>query len=247
MFGDYSRKVAAELLMTKLAASGGGARPDLVALIGRRLVVASELSDAQRFNETFLKDVSGGVDRIEARDLYKGTVNFQPTFKLWLYGNHRPQLRSDDDAAWRRLYLVPFGVRIPKAEQDRALLPKLIAEAPGILNWALAGLAEYRRVGLRAPAKVLAATASYRETQDWFARFLDETFVQEAGCKEVQFKGAYMLHTSWCRDANVRPLTEPRFREHLEAKGLKLKAGAANKRYLLDLRVRMGADGDGKG
>lgn len=239
---DYARKVSAELLMTKRFANPGGARPDLVALVNRRLVVASELSDAQRFDEALLKDLVGGMDRIEARDLYKATVNFKPVFKLWLYGNHKPQLRSDDDAAWRRLYLVPFDVRIPKAEQDRDLLRKLLAETPGILNWALAGLADYRRAGLRPPAKVVATTAGYREEQDWFARFLDEGFVQESGAK-ILLKAVFAAQLEWCKAANIRrPLSEPRFRDQLKAKGYSWESGHANQRHVLGLRLQTADD-----
>jgi putative DNA primase/helicase len=251
LLGDYSRKVSAEMLMSKRFASAGSARPDLVALVGRRLVVASELSDAQRFDEAFLKDMVGGQDRIEARDLYKGTINFKPVFKLWLYGNHKPQIRSDDDAAWRRLYLVPFNVSIPKAEQDRDLLAKLLAESSGILNWALSGLADYRRAGLRPPVKVVAATADYREEQDWFARFIDEQCVRERSANMLRLKDLFLRQVQWCKDANVRPLSEPRFRDQLKSKGFSWKAGAQNVRYVLGLRAKTVEHdfkpGDGRG
>ncbi|MBI4290581.1 MAG: DUF3854 domain-containing protein [Betaproteobacteria bacterium] len=233
-FGDYGRKVSAELLMTRRYANPGP-RPDLIALIGRRLVVASELSDTQRFDEAILKDLVGGQDRIDARDLHKGNVNFKPIFKLWLYGNHKPQLRADDDAAWRRLYLVPFDVSIPKTEQDGLLPDKLLAEAPGILNWGLAGLADYRRAGLRPPARVVAATANYRDEEDWLGRFIEEKFIRKGGACSLTLKRLFVMYVNWCHDANIRPLSEPKLHGQLKVKGFKWKSGAHNERYVLDL------------
>jgi putative DNA primase/helicase len=61
---------------------------------------------------------------------------------------------------------VPFEQVIPPEERDPELLHKLTSEAPGILNWMIAGCWEWQRTGLRPPEMVLAATARYREDMD---------------------------------------------------------------------------------
>ena len=64
---------------------------------------------------------------------------------------------------WRRMKLIPWPVKTPKAEQDKNLLAKLKAEAPGILAWAVRGLREWRSDGLQEPEQVTAATEAYRD------------------------------------------------------------------------------------
>ena len=43
---------------------------------------------------------------------------FTPAFKLVIAGNHKPGLRSVDEAIRRRFNLVPFTVTIPPEERD---------------------------------------------------------------------------------------------------------------------------------
>ena len=62
-------------------------------------------------------------------------------------GNHKPVIRGDDDGIWRRLQLIPFTETIPEAERDPRLPDKLLAELPGILNWALQGCRDWRAEG----------------------------------------------------------------------------------------------------
>ncbi len=68
-----------------------------------------------------------------------GLLHFVPQFKLIIAGNHKPSLRSVDEAIRRRLHLIPFTVTIPLAERDPKLSEKLREEWPGVLKWALAG------------------------------------------------------------------------------------------------------------
>ena len=75
-----------------------------------------------------------------ARFLNAEFFDFKPQLKLFLGTNHRPQITGTDQAIWNRIRLIPFEVKIPKAEQDKKLTDWLGAhEAAGILNWALAG------------------------------------------------------------------------------------------------------------
>lgn len=100
---------------------------------------------------------------------------------------------------------MPFGVVIPKAEQDRSLRDKLRAELPGILNWALEGCLEWQRVGLGEPEEVRLATEEYREDMDTFAEFLAERCVlgpdQWAPTSELK-----RTYARWCEEAGQRTL-----------------------------------------
>jgi putative DNA primase/helicase len=237
LLGEYATKTRAEVLMRSISPHKG-ATPEVVALRGARLVVASELSDRQRFDEAFLKDLTGGIDTIAGRNLYKGPIQFRPTAKFWLYGNHRPQMRSDDDAAWRRIYLVPFQIRIPRAEQDRALPEKLRGELPGILNWALAGLSEFQRMGgLRPPEKVLAAVAEYRSEQDTHGQFFGERCSKEGSAREI-LSVVYDDYKSWGARAGQGYLSKLKFVGLLQTHGFKLVTGHGNVKMVVGLKLR---------
>ena len=64
---------------------------------------------------------------------------FLPQFKLIIAGNHKPGLRSVDEAIRRRFNLIPFTITIPPSERDELLPEKLKAELPGILAWMIRG------------------------------------------------------------------------------------------------------------
>jgi putative DNA primase/helicase len=53
---------------------------------------------------------------------------YLPQFKLLIAGNHRPSLRSVDEAMRRRFHLIPFSITIPEAERDGELGERLRAE-----------------------------------------------------------------------------------------------------------------------
>jgi putative DNA primase/helicase len=69
--------------------------------VGARFVYSSEIGEEHRLNEQLVKDMTGG-DTLEARRLYREAFNFRPTFKPWMYGNHKPEIRGTDNALWDR-------------------------------------------------------------------------------------------------------------------------------------------------
>jgi putative DNA primase/helicase len=76
-----------------------------------------------------LKSITGG-DEIAARFMRQDFFRFVPTFKLMIAGNHKPRLRSVDEAIRRRFHLIPFAVTIPEADRDKDLSEKLGQNGP---------------------------------------------------------------------------------------------------------------------
>ena len=83
---------------------------------------------------------------------------YVPQFKLMVAGNHKPGLRSVNEAIRRRLKLIPFTVTIPEQERDEKLSESLKAEWPGILQWMIDGCLAWQRDGLAPPDIVRSAT-----------------------------------------------------------------------------------------
>jgi putative DNA primase/helicase len=168
MMGDYAIAAPMELLIeTKTDRHP----TELAMLRGARLVIASETQAGRNWNEARIKALTGG-DKIVARFMRGDFFEFIPQFKLMISGNHKPTLRNVDEAIRRRLHLIPFTVTIPPEERDRDLADKLRAEWPGILQWAIDGSLEWRRVGLLPPEAVQHATEDYLQAEDdvlsWF-------------------------------------------------------------------------------
>ncbi len=132
--------------------------------------------------EAVVKQITG-QDTIACRKLYSDIFEYVPQFKMVLTTNHKPIIRGDDHAIWRRIRLIPFTVIIPPKEQDRDLIEKLIDELPGILNWALDGLQAYQDEGLDPPACVTEATKEYRSDMDIIGDWIAECCVEDPNAR----------------------------------------------------------------
>lgn len=174
--GDYAATAKIESLTGRNKRGGGDATPDLVPLIGARMVRTSEPDEGERLQEGLIKELTGG-EPILVRALHSDFVEVRPQFKLTISGNHKPEIRGTDDGIWRRVMLVPFDVQIPEAERDPDLGKKLWEERSGILNWLMAGLLNFLEIGLDVPTVVSDATREFREESDPVGAFLESCCV----------------------------------------------------------------------
>jgi putative DNA primase/helicase len=168
--GDYHRTAPIE---TFIASFNERHPTDLAGLHGARLVSAIETEEGRRWDESKLKALTGG-DPVSARFMRQDFFEYVPQFKLIIAGNHRPALRSVDEAIRRRLYLIPWNIVIQPAERDKTLGEKLRKEWPGILAWAVQGCMRWQRHGLAPPMAVTNATEAYMDAENAFANWLDE-------------------------------------------------------------------------
>lgn len=169
--GNYAATARIESLTGTNRRGGGDATPDLVPLMGGRMVRATEPDEGQRLQEALIKELTGGEPML-IRSLNKDFIEVLPFFKLTMSGNHKPDIRGTDDGIWRRVMLVPFDIQIPESERDPDLGKKLWEERAGIMNWLIEGLLEYLEYGLEPPQGVLEATREYREESDPIGAFL---------------------------------------------------------------------------
>lgn len=215
--GAYGSR-ASERLLSKPPHGVESRLDETATLPGVRLLFGNETQEGVRLNERLVKDLTGG-DTIRAQALYKQGFHFRPVCKLWMFGNHKPEISGTDYGIWRRVLLVPFTAQISPAEQDKHLALKLRQELPGILNWALAGLRAWERVGLNPPPCVTDGTAEYQSDQDLIADFLDECIEQDpkASASKSQVFDAYRR---WCESNGIRhPLTSKSLSRKLKDRG----------------------------
>jgi putative DNA primase/helicase len=191
---------------------------DIAMLRGSRMVTATETEEGRHWAEARIKQLTGG-DSISARFMRQDNFTFRPNFKLTIIGNHKPVLRSVDDAARRRFNIIPFN-RKPTSP-DRMLEKKLMAEAPAILRWMIDGCLDWQANGLVRPDSVTAATAEYFEDQDLMAQWLEDKCDAELG-NNFKFESAASLYDGWqayCTKAGEKAGTKKSFGMQLAKRG----------------------------
>lgn len=217
--GGYARTTDYELFLAKKNTGSGGPRPELLDLVGARLVFASEPAEGRSLDASLIKLCTGG-DLITARPLYaKRPIHFQPTFTLWLAANHRPRVSATDTGIWRRILEVPFTQVIPEGERDTALKDQLRTSASihtAVLAWAVRGCAEWQVAGLAVPTPVQDATKEYLDEVDLVGRFLrDCCDVEEKA--ETKSSDLFAAYLAWCEATKEYALRAEVFRRHVEA------------------------------
>ncbi|HEE9874043.1 TPA: hypothetical protein R8G32_002212 [Citrobacter braakii] len=178
LMGSYATQINSDVLMANK--NVGGPNASVAKLPGKRLVTANEVPENGRFDEMFLKSATGG-DTLVARQVYgKHEIEFTAQFSLVIIGNHKPVIHDMSHGMWRRMCLIPFAAQFSAEQADPTLPARLLAELPGILNWALAGVAEWQEHGLKRslPTAIVKANDEYREESDLLGEFLSGCILQ---------------------------------------------------------------------
>jgi putative DNA primase/helicase len=193
---------------------------ELARFAGSRLVSMSEIREADSFNETLIKQFTGG-DMVTARYLYQNAFEYRPQLKLWIGTNHDPDAK--DEALWRRLKKIPFRRSIPYADRNKDLKAILRDEDLGgkaVLAWAVRGAMEWYKNGLQEPASVTMEVAAYRQDQDRFGQFITDCLDYSPG-HVVPLNDMYETYKMWCKVTNEMPKRQPQFIKSMDARGVK--------------------------
>lgn len=238
VFGGYAKSADAGSFISDGKSGGaGGAREDLVRLLGARFVYVNEPDENGELREGTVKSMTGG-DAITARGLYaKTSMEFDPTWVVFMPTNHKPIIKGTDHGIWRRLDLLPFERNFdkdPNVVKDPKREEKLEAEKEGVLALLVRYAMRYQNDGLVQPAKVKAARESYRSNMDLLAEWLEECCEIGDGLEEPTQR----LWVSWENWAKNRGLLryvssslqlsrrlDSRFPAKKGGKGLRLRLG----------------------
>lgn len=206
VLGDYATTCPPDLLLETKAGFSGAASPDIAALAGARLALASESKENQKFAPAVIKRLTGG-DTLTGRFLYANPITFEPSHKVVLMTNAIPTLDHLDAAIKGRLHLIPFDRRWNRpgeSDGDPALpdggehlVDDLRAEGPGILAWIVRGAVAYQENKLKPPTEVVAMTKAYFAEQDVLGKWLNQYEL----CSPKEGTAAKLLFEafrSWC-------------------------------------------------
>jgi putative DNA primase/helicase len=242
LLGGYGLKASISTFMCK-DKSGSGPSEGLANLQGKRFVIATETEENQRLAVSLIKDMTGG-EPIRADRKYEHEVEFVPTHKLWLSGNHKPVINDSTYSIWRRLKLVPFTNVVSGNEKDAALQDKLLGELEGILAWAVQGCLSWQEQGLDEPDAVTDATSGYREEMDVIGEFISDCCILDPDTS-VPKPEFYKAYQSWAQENGMRALSQRSLRLRLLEKNItERRTGAA--RYWQGIRLN-GEDSEYQG
>lgn len=237
VLGDYGINAPMETFM----ASRNDRHPtELAMLRGSRLVVAAETEQGRSFNESRIKELTGG-DQITARNLYQGFFTYTPQFKPILTGNHKPALKNIDEAIRRRMHLTPFTVTIPPEKRDKDLQQKLLQEKDAIFEWALQGCIAWQREGLRPPQCVRQATDEYFEAEDSIGRWIEERCLAGASGTALTAE-LFADWKQWAETAGEYVGTQKRLSELLQSRGFEKWRNTAGLRGLQGIALKFRAE-----
>ena len=175
--------------------------PEAIArLDGARLAILGDLPSGAKWNEVWIKQITGG-DTVTARRMNKGSFDFNPKCKLVTSGNQKPTLSSVDNAIRRRLVMMPFLKKFGEGENknNKNLKEILADELPQIVAWAIEGAMDYLENGLpEIPASIRDASSGYMEEQDMFSDWFNECIqpVQGGFLSNTQVRESYNNFTN---------------------------------------------------
>jgi putative DNA primase/helicase len=139
--------------------------------------------------------------------------------RLWLASNNLPDFGSHATALATRLVIFPFDVSF-LGREDRELTKKdgsgkLQRELPGILNWALDGLARLRARGrIAEPAESTEAKIRMLHSSEPVRGFVeDKCALDPKGA--IDKATLYPIYVEFCRTTGVHPLAANKFAERL--------------------------------
>ncbi len=239
MWGDYARRASATTFLN----SGQEKHPtDLAGLRGARLVAASELPKGRTWDESVIKDLTGG-DKMTARFMRGDFFDFDPQLTLMIAGNNMPSFRGVDEAIRARVVLVPFLVTIPPERRDRDLPAKLAAEGGRILAWAIEGAVAWNERGHDVPSRLLDASAEYFDDEDTLGQFLADETDADPGA----FATTTELHArfvDWCARQGLTPWTLRALQKEVRGRGFDARR-RNDARGFAGLRLRPGWKAEG--
>lgn len=208
VIGDYSATSNPDLLLDKKTQSGN--LSEVARLKGIRYCVVNELKLGDRLNESGIKDITSGNNKIVARFLYGNEFEFLPKMKIWLATNYEPRIIGTDKGIWRRIVKIPCHRSLRDDEVDMDLIYKLREEKDQIFNWLIEGCLLWQKEGLKMPECLLKEKEQYKTDQDLIQQWVNEYCEQDPNYIE---KSSVLFESfkNYCFKNNEYPYSQTSF------------------------------------
>jgi putative DNA primase/helicase len=203
---------------------------ELAMLRGARLVTSTETESNRNWAESRIKSLTGG-DKVSARFMRQDFFDYIPQFTLMISGNHKPGLRSVDEAIKSRVNILPFAVTIKPEERDTELGNKLISEYPGILAWMIKGCLDWQKRGLAQPDAVKEATDTYLEREDKLKLWMEDC-CNLGPNYWTENRLLFRVYKEWCEASGERVVSMRKFSDDLDVAGFKREKRSKGRGFL---------------
>jgi len=159
----------------------------------------------------FKNCVSGGEIEYEQKGKDKYPAKCRARFVMAT--NSLPTFVDKSDGIWRRLNVIPFNVQIPPTERNADLSKAIIAtDMPGILSWALDGLAEIIKDGyVRECPSGEKEKNTHRSGCDHEKTFLEENYRPGDHDEKIKSADLYDAYRNWMQNCGYRSLGLAKF------------------------------------
>lgn len=203
-----------------------GERFDRTATIGKLLNAAGDCGELDKVAEGYIKPFTSG-DRMYFDRKGIGGLTCRPTARLMVATNQRPRFSDRSKGIWRRMLLIKFDVEITREKRikgmDSVEFWNRSGELPGMLNWALRGLAR-----LRAQQGFTDCESMNREIEDYKdevnpARSFLVQYVEESASGKIRSGLLFSFYKTWCAQNNYHPLGEKSFGREVKRKFPKME------------------------
>lgn len=206
---------------------------------GKTLLVSTE-QPSSYLKSTHIVDALISGERLRIERKYKGAQEIRPVAKVLWAMNDLPRISNTTAGLFRRVKIVNFP---PLASApDPEVKKRIRKEGPGILNWALDGLARLRARGeFQFPAAVLEATAAWEASNDVEAAFIDQECIVGSD-EKISPKFLREKYVDWCKLYGYGAKSQARFNEELVRLGFEQKR-TNKERHWIGLGPRLGEQG----
>jgi P4 family phage/plasmid primase-like protien len=210
VLGEYKGDVPLTLV-TEGRTKIGGLSPEVVQLKGKRYAVMQEPSKGDKINEGIMKQLTSGIDPIQARAPYMlQAITFIPQLKLVVCSNTMMEIKSNDHGTWRRIRVVPYKslftenpVNDDPEKPYQFKIDKHIIEKFDDWKEVFASMLIERAFITNGVVQdcdmVMAASNEYRESQDYFAEFVRDCVAKDPK-KKIGKSELNLTFTNWYKE-----------------------------------------------
>ena len=173
-------------------------------LYGKPLNVCADLESRGLKSTGSFMMITGG-DKISAGKKHEHPIHFYPTTKLIFSCNDIPATQNKTLAFYRRWIILSFDKQTSENDVDEELPEAFEKELPGILNWALEGLARLNG------NKGFSYWLGDKEIKDLYEKSSDsiQSFIyNQIDCEDsegiIQKRVVYKAYKKYCQEEKIR-------------------------------------------
>ncbi len=190
----------------------------LAPLLGKSLAVIGDArlgskTDARAVIERLLS--VSGEDSITVNRKFRDQVTVRLPTRFMIISNELPAF-GDASGAIASRFIITTLTESFLGKVNIRLEQQLLAELPGILNWALVGLDRISRQPFTVPKASAEAVQALQDLVSPMSAFVRDRCDQGAGCEDA-VDHVYEGYRDWCDDQGMRPLPKQLFGRDLHA------------------------------